>query len=211
MLTIYIADDHSLIREGIKNLIKHESGMKVVGETGNPFDIIDDIFKLKPDIVILDLAMPGKSGLDVLKDIKNISPKTKVLVMTMMPEDQFAKRTLKAGASGYITKDSAVDEIIIAIRKISAGRRYISQSLAEKLAEDLEDKKTNKEPLELLSDREMQILKLISSGKPQTEIARELNLSVSTVNTYRSRMLDKLGLKSTAELIRFALQHQLSE
>ncbi|MGK9476809.1 response regulator [Melioribacter sp. OK-6-Me] len=211
MLTIYIADDHSLIREGIKNLIKHESGMKVIGETGNPFDIIDDILKLKPDIVILDLAMPGKSGLDVLKDIKNISPKTKVLVMTMMPEDQFAKRTLKAGASGYITKDSAVDEIINAIHKISAGRKYISQSLAEKLAEDLEDKKTNKEPLELLSDREIQILKLISSGKPQTEIARELNLSVSTVNTYRSRMLDKLGLKSTAELIRFALQHQLNE
>jgi DNA-binding NarL/FixJ family response regulator len=211
MLTIYIADDHSLIREGIKNLIKHESDMKVIGETGNPLDIIDDVMKLKPDLIILDLSMPGRSGLDVLKDIKTLLPESKILVMTMMPEDQFAKRTLKAGASGYITKDSAVDEIINAIRKISSGRKYISQSLAEKLAEDLEENKADKEPLELLSDREMLILKLISTGKSQTDIARDLNLSVSTVNTYRSRILEKLDLKSTADLIRFAIQHNINE
>ncbi|MFZ6034265.1 MULTISPECIES: response regulator [Melioribacter] len=211
MLTIYIADDHSLIREGIKNLIKHESDMKVVGETGNPLDIIDDVMKLKPDLIILDLSMPGRSGLDVLKDIKTLLPESKILVMTMMPEDQFAKRTLKAGASGYITKDSAVDEIINAIRKISSGRKYISQTLAEKLAEDLEENKADKEPLELLSDREMLILKLISTGKSQTDIARDLNLSVSTVNTYRSRILEKLDLKSTADLIRFAIQHNINE
>lgn len=211
MLTIYIADDHSLIREGIKNLIKHESDMKVIGETGNPLDIIDDVMKLKPDLIILDLSMPGRSGLDVLKDIKTLLPESKILVMTMMPEDQFAKRTLKAGASGYITKDSAVDEIINAIRKISSGRKYISQTLAEKLAEDLEENKADKEPLELLSDREMLILKLISTGKSQTDIARDLNLSVSTVNTYRSRILEKLDLKSTADLIRFAIQHNINE
>ncbi|AFN74481.1 two component transcriptional regulator, LuxR family [Melioribacter roseus P3M-2] len=200
-----------MIREGIKNLIKHESDMKVVGETGNPLDIIDDVMKLKPDLIILDLSMPGRSGLDVLKDIKTLLPESKILVMTMMPEDQFAKRTLKAGASGYITKDSAVDEIINAIRKISSGRKYISQTLAEKLAEDLEENKADKEPLELLSDREMLILKLISTGKSQTDIARDLNLSVSTVNTYRSRILEKLDLKSTADLIRFAIQHNINE
>jgi DNA-binding NarL/FixJ family response regulator len=185
--------------------------MKVIGETGNPLDIIDDVMKLKPDLIILDLSMPGRSGLDVLKDIKTLLPESKILVMTMMPEDQFAKRTLKAGASGYITKDSAVDEIINAIRKISSGRKYISQTLAEKLAEDLEENKADKEPLELLSDREMLILKLISTGKSQTDIARDLNLSVSTVNTYRSRILEKLDLKSTADLIRFAIQHNINE
>jgi len=154
--------------------------------------------------------MPGKSGLDVLKEIKSVSPETKVLIMTMLPEDQFAKRTLKAGASGYLTKDSAPDELINAIRKIINGKKYISPSLAEKLAEDLDDT-SPKEPHELLSDREFQVLKMIAAGKSQTEIADELSIGISTVNTYRTRILEKLNLHTNAELIHFAYNNKLIE
>lgn len=208
MINIFIADDHALIRAGIKNLLSSFSDIKLVGETANPFEIIEQIKATKCDVLILDLSMPGKNGLDVIKEIKNIYPEVKILVMTMMPEDQFAKRTLKAGASGYLTKESAPEELITAIRRIAAGRRYISESLAEKLAQDLDD--TADKPIqELLSDREFQVMKMMASGKSQTDIADELSISVSTINTYRSRILEKLNLKTNAELIRFAYENNL--
>ncbi|MBI1937599.1 MAG: response regulator transcription factor [Ignavibacteriales bacterium] len=210
MIKIFVADDHSLIREGIKNIISKEYDMSVVGETADPLKIIELAQHIKPDLLILDLSMPGKSGLDVLKEIKSVSPETKVLIMTMLPEDQFAKRTLKAGASGYLTKDSAPDELINAIRKIINGKKYISPSLAEKLAEDLDDT-SPKEPHELLSDREFQVLKMIAAGKSQTEIADELSIGISTVNTYRTRILEKLNLHTNAELIHFAYNNKLIE
>ncbi len=208
MITVLIADDHSFIREGIKNLITQEYDIKVIAETANPLEIIELTLKHKPNILILDLSMPGKDGLDVLKEIKLQVPDTKVLIMTMMAEDQFAVRTLKAGASGYLTKNSAPEELIKAIRKIYSGKKYISTSLAEKLADDI-DATLNKNPIEVLSDREFQILKLLAAGKSQTDIAGELSLSTSTVNTYRSRILEKLNLHTNAELIHFALTNRL--
>lgn len=208
MINVFIADDHALIREGLKNLLSSLPDIKLVGETANPFEIIEQIKKNKCDVLILDLSMPGKNGLDVIKEIKSISPEIKILVMTMMPEDQFAKRTIKAGASGYLTKESAPEELITAIRRIASGRKYVSQSLAERLAQDL-DSSTEKPIQDLLSDREFQVMKMIASGKAQTEIANELAISVSTVNTYRGRILAKLNLTSNAELIHFAYQNNL--
>lgn len=210
MIKIFLADDHSLIREGIKKLLSTESDIKFVGETSDPFQIPSLVEKLKPDILILDLSMPGKNGLDVLKEVKLLAPDTKVLIMSMLPEDQFAKRTLKAGASGYITKDSLPDEIMNAIRKVSSGRKYVSPSLAEKLASDL-DENSEKSIHDILSDREFQILILIASGKTQTAISEELSIGVSTVNTYRSRILEKLNLHSSTDLIRYAFQNKLIE
>ena len=210
MVKIFIADDHTLIREGIKKLINNEPDLKVVGETSNPFDIIDKCRETNTDLIILDLSMPGKNGLDVLKDIKAVMPDVKVLIMTMMPEEQFARRTLKAGASGYITKDSPSEDIIDAIRRVASGRKYVSISLAEKLAESL-DPNAEKLPVDLLSDRELQVFKMIASGKKQIEIADELSISISTVNTYRKRIFEKFNFKSNAELIHFAIQHKLLE
>lgn len=208
MIKIFIADDHTLIREGIKKLLAQESDIKLVGETSNPFEIVDQIKTNKCDILILDLSMPGKSGLDVLKEIKIQMPQVKVLIMTMMHEDQFAKRTLKAGASGYITKDRAGEELVTAIRRVASGKKYVTQSLAEKLVDDLDDK-AEKSPHEILSDREFQILKMMAKGIAQTDIANELSISISTVNTYRSRIFEKLNLHSNTELIHFAFQNNL--
>lgn len=210
MINIFIADDHTLIREGIKKLLAQEIDIKLVGETSNPFEVVDQIIKSKCDILILDLSMPGKNGLDVLKEIKAQVPHVKVLIMTMLPEDQFAKRTLKAGASGYITKDRAGEELITAIRRVANGRKYVSQSLAELLVDDL-DGTSHKSPHEILSDREFQILKMMANGKSQTAIADELSISISTVNTYRGRIFEKLNLHSNAELIHFAFQNNLNE
>lgn len=208
MIKVFVADDHTLIREGIKNLIENEPDLKLVGEASNPYEIVEKCQHANPDIILLDLSMPGKSGLDVLKDIKNVSPDIKVLIMTMMPEEQFAKRTLKAGASGYITKDSSPEDILAAIRKVASGRKYVSTTLAEKLAESL-DANSDKLPYDLLSDREFQIFKMIASGKKQTDIANDLSLSTSTVNTYRKRIFDKFNFKSSADLIHFAIQNKL--
>ena len=210
MIKVFVADDHALIREGIKNLVSLENDIKLIGETSNPFEVIDFLKKNKCDIAILDISMPGKSGLDVLKEIISLIPEVKVLMMTMMPEEQFARRTFKNGASGYLTKESASTELIKAIRRIASGRKYVSESLAEKLANDLDD--TLEKPLhEILSDREFQILKMMAKGQSQTNIANELSISVSTVNTYRSRIFEKLNLHSNAELIHYAFQNNLIE
>jgi DNA-binding NarL/FixJ family response regulator len=210
MITVLIADDHSLIREGIKKIISMESDIKLAGETSNPFEVIDLLNKLKCNVTILDISMPGKSGLELIKEIKAAGIDTKILMMTMMPEEQFARRSLKAGASGYLTKDTASEEIITAIRRIASGRKYVSNSLAEKLADDL-DETLDKKPFEILSDREFEILRMFASGKQQSEIANELNLSPSTVNTYRSRILEKLNLHSNADIIHFAYKNKLIE
>jgi two-component system, NarL family, invasion response regulator UvrY len=210
MIRVFIADDHTLIREGIKNIIGLESDISFVGETANPFEIQDALKKNKIDVLILDISMPGKSGLDVLKEIKSSGITTSVLMMTMLPEDQFARRALKCGAAGYLTKDTASSEIITAIRRIAAGRKYVSQSLAEILAADIDDT-TDKHPHDILSDREFQILGLIAKGSSQTDIADLLSISISTVNTYRSRILDKLGLKTNADIIHYAIRNKLIE
>lgn len=160
------------------------------------------------DIVVLDITMPGRSGLEVLREIKRSKPRLPVLVLSMHPENQFAVRVLKRGASGYMTKESAPDELVGAIRKIMAGGRYVSTSLAEKLATYLSSD-NQKQPQEMLSDREFQVLRLIASGKMVGEIAKELSLSVKTISTYRARILEKMGLKNNAELMHYAMQHEL--
>jgi DNA-binding NarL/FixJ family response regulator len=207
-LKVFIADDHLLIREGLKKILSVEKEFVVVGESGEPDEVLDFINENEVDILILDLNMPGRSGLDVLKHVKKMKPETKVLILSMYPEDQFGERTIKAGASGYITKESASDELLKALKKIAKGGNYISPAFAEKLLLRRKNVPEQK-PHELLSDRELQIMILLAKGKTQVEISNELALSTSTVNTYRSRILEKLKLKSNAEIIRYALQNNL--
>ena len=168
------------------------------------------MWKEKWDVVVLDITMPGRSGLEVLREIKKSKPKVPVLVLSMHPENQFAVRVLKRGASGYMTKESAPQELVGAIKKVLAGGRYVSTSPAEKLATYLSGD-SQKPAQELLSDREFQVLRLIASGKIVSEIAKELSLSVKTISTYRTRILEKMGLRNNAELMHYAMQHQLVE
>lgn len=203
-----IADDHAVVRQGLKQILSEQPDMQVLGEAGSIPELLDHIRKQRWDIVVLDISMPGRGGLDGLKELKQEQPKLPVLILSIHPEDQFAVRALKAGASGYLTKDSAPEELVQAIRKLLTGRKYISPELAEKLATDLE-KDTGRPLHEALSDREFQILCLIASGKSATEIAQKLSLSVKTVSTYRARILEKMNMKTNAELMHYAIKYQL--
>ncbi|MBK7106288.1 MAG: response regulator transcription factor [Ignavibacteriae bacterium] len=206
MIKIIIADDHKLIRAGLRKLVEHEIDIEVVAETENPNEISEIIKKTDADILLLDLQFPGKSGLDVLKDVKVIKPKLHVLILSMHPEERYAIRALKSGASGYVSKDTDPMLILEAIRKIYSGRKFISPELSEQLLFSMD---SNKPLHDYLSDREFQILHLIAKGKSQTKIADDLSLSVSTVNTYRGRILEKLKLKTTSELIHYAIENKL--
>ena len=208
MIKILIADDHTIVREGLKQIIVNTAGMVVTGEAANGQETLDLIRKNNFDVILLDIAMPEKDGLAILKQLKREKIELPVLVLSMHPEEQYAVRVLKMGASGYLTKSSAADELIKAIKKISTGKKYISDSLAEKLALDL-DIDTEKLPHEYLSDREFQVLCMIASGKTVTNIAEELSLSVNTISTYRVRVLDKLKMTSNSELTRYAIKNQL--
>ncbi len=210
MINILIADDHALIREGLKKILKKESDMEVLGEARNAQEVFELVKNRKLSIVLLDISMPGLSGLDVLGELKQNYPKLPVLILSMHPEERFAVRTLKAGASGYITKDSAVEELVKAIRKVVSGSKYVSLHLAEKLADELE--KSSEKPLhETLSDREFQVMLMIAAGKKVSEIAEELSLSISTVNTYRTRILEKMTMQTHVELTRYAIENHLIE
>jgi two-component system, NarL family, invasion response regulator UvrY len=205
-----LADDHAVVRHGLKQILADEFKRAAFGEARNAQEALDLVWKENWDIAILDITMPGRSGLDVLREIKKSKPRLPVLVLSMHPENQFAVRVLKRGASGYMTKESAPVELVGAVKKVMAGGRYVSTSLAEKLATYLSGD-SNKPLQELLSDREFQVLRLIASGKIVSEIARELSLSVKTISTYRSRILEKMGLRNNAELMHYAMQHQLVE
>jgi DNA-binding NarL/FixJ family response regulator len=207
-IRIIIADDHAFLREGIKKTIQDEIDMKIVGEASNANDALDIIRELKPDIVIMDISMPGKSGLDVLKDLKSLKIKSRILILSMHPEDRFAIRALKAGAFGYLTKESAPDELVKAIRTVLSGRKYVSKALAEKLV-DILSEDSDKLPHEQLSDREYEVFIKISSGKKAVDIAAELSISIHTVNTYRARILEKLNMNSNVELTQYAMHNNL--
>jgi DNA-binding NarL/FixJ family response regulator len=207
-MKILLADDHAVVRKGLKQILADEFKRAIFGEARNATEALDLIWKEHWDVVVLDITMPGRSGLEVLREIKRHKPRTPVLVLSMHPENQFAVRVLKRGASGYMTKESAPDELVGAIRKVLAGGRYVSTSLAEKLANYVSDD-AQKPPQELLSDREFQVLRLIAAGKIVSEIAKELSLSVKTISTYRTRILEKMGLRNNAELMHYAMQHQL--
>ncbi len=210
MVEVFITDDHSLIREGLKKILNDEKDIHIKGEAGNAKSTLDFVLKNELDILILDLNLPDKSGLDLLKELKALKPELKILILSMHPEDRFAMRVLRAGASGYITKESAGEELVKAIRKVEHGGKYVSESLAEILAFEIQGG-TDKPIHELLSDREFQVMQLIASGKTLAEIANLLSLAVTTVSTYRARILEKLNLHSNAEMIYYVLTNKLVE
>jgi len=208
MIKILVADDHTIVREGLKQIVGEVGDMVVADEAGNGQEALAKIREGDYDVVLLDISMPGRSGLEVLKDIRAERPKLPVLILSMHSEEQYAVRALRAGASGYLTKASAPDELIGAIRKVSRGRKYVTASLAEKLALEL-DADIHKPPHETLSDREYQVMLMLAAGKSVTEIADELCLSVKTISTYRSRILDKMNMKKNTELMRYAIENGL--
>jgi len=203
-----IADDHSIVRHGLKQIVNEEPDMQVVCEAESGAEALAFIQKDSFDAVVLDITMPGRSGLDILKDIKQLKPKLPVLILSMYPEDQYGVRVIRAGAAGYLSKRNAVHELINAIRKIVNGGRFISPELAEHLAFDVQSG-TDKPLHTNLSDREFQILCMLGSGKTVGEIAEELSLSTNTISTYRSRLLEKMNMKTNAELTLYVVQNKL--
>ena len=208
MIRVLIADDHAIVRRGLIEILLRELKDSVCGEAENAQQVLAQVQSHSWDLVILDVSMPGRSGVDVLTDLKIAKPKLPVLVLSMHPEDQYGKRVLKAGASGYMNKNSAPEELIKAIRKVLAGGRYVSQALAEKLALDLSEKHVQF-PHESLSDREFEVLRLIASGKTVSQIADGLHLSVATISTYRARILEKMNMTTNAELMHYAFRNHL--
>jgi len=208
MIRILIADDHPIVREGLKQIVAETPGMAVTDEASNAQEVLDKVWRNDYDVVVLDITMPGRGGLDILKQLRGEKPGLPVLILSIHPEEQYAVRALKAGAAGYLTKGSAPGELTAAIRQVSAGKKYISSSLAEKLALHLEND-TDKPIHEKLSDREYQILCMIASGETIKEIAQGLFLSEKTISTYRSRILEKMSMKSNAELTHYAIKNRL--
>lgn len=208
MIRVLIADDHTMVRKGLKELLEESPEIKVAAEAGNGQEAMAAVKKGGVDVVLLDIAMPGKNGMEVLKELKDRKPGLPVLMLSMYPEEQYAVRALRAGASGYLTKSSAPEELITAVKKVAKGGRYISPSVAEVLALELNPDSARPRH-ESLSDREYQVLCMLASGKPLKEIAHDLSLSTKTISTYRSRILQKMNMKSNAELIRYALDNHL--
>jgi DNA-binding NarL/FixJ family response regulator len=210
MIKVLIADDHPIVRQGLRQILSEIPDMLVAGEAVNGQETLDQVRAGGWDVLVLDITMPDRSGLDILKELKHQQPDLPVLVLSIHAEEQFAVRLLKAGASGYLTKENAPDELVKAIRKVVDGGKYISQSLAESLAFSL-DVTSDRPRHETLSDREFQVMQLMASGKTLTEIAEELSLSAKTVSTYRGRLLEKMNLKTNAEIVRYAIENGLVE
>jgi two-component system, NarL family, invasion response regulator UvrY len=208
MIKILIADDHPLIREGLLRILKSAPEMTVVAQASSADEAMEHVQKLEIDIVLLDISLPGRSGLEILGEIRTLFPKLPVLVISMYPEERYAVQALKKGASGYLTKEGAADQLIQAIRKVLQGRKYVSAVLAEKLARNLLG--DSERSHEKLSDRELEVFRLISVGRTIRQISEELSLSMSTINTYRARILEKMNMKSDAELIRYAIQNDIT-
>lgn len=207
-MKVLIADDHAIVRHGLKQLLADEYQTLSVGEAQNAQDILRLVREQVWDIVVLDISLPGRNGLEVLKEIKQVCPKTPVLIFTTHSEELYAIRGFKAGATGYMTKESAPEHLIEAIRKVLRGGRYITPALAEILAAHL-GVDVDKAPHEELSDREYQVFCLIASGKTVSQIANELSRSVTTISTYRARILEKMGMKNNAELTHYAISNKL--
>jgi two-component system, NarL family, invasion response regulator UvrY len=208
-MRILIVDDHAIVREGLKRILLDEFKDAAFGEAGNATEALNQVWKKSWELVLLDVSMHGRSGLDVLKEMSASASKVPVLVLSGHPEEQYAVRVLKAGAAGYLVKESAPQELCRAVRKVLSGGKYITPSLAEQLAAQVQSP-SNQPPHEALSNREYQVMLLIATGKAPKEIADELSLSVKTVGTYRTRILEKLNLKNNAELMRYVLDRKLS-
>lgn len=210
MIKILIADDHAIVREGLKQIVAEESDMKVAGEAANADEVFEILKTNIFDIAIIDINMPGKSGLDLLKDLKIQNTKLPVLILSMYGEEQYGIRALKAGALGYLKKVSAPNELVIAIRKIVSGGKYISQPLAEKLADNVYDS-YNKLSHEILSDREYEVMCKIASGESAEKISDDLSISIHTFYTYRNRIFEKMNMKSNVELTQYVINNKLNE
>ncbi|MDT8323412.1 MAG: response regulator transcription factor [Bacteroidota bacterium] len=208
MIRVALVDDHQIVREGLKKILTLEDDVKIVGEAGSAEEALDLMERSRPDILLLDISLPGRSGLDVIKDLRNMYPETGILVLTMHPEEVLAVRSLKAGAAGYLNKDSASEELVSAVRRIYGGGRYITPSVADHLFSAFQGEK-GEHPHETLSDREYQVMLLIAKGRKNQEIGELLAISARTVGTYRTRILQKLDLHSTAEIVRYAVDRQL--
>ena len=209
-MRILIADDHAIVRKGLRQILDEEPGLAAVGEAQSTQEVLEMTRTGDWDLVILDINMPGRSGLDALTELHHDHPTLSVLVLSMYPEDQYGLRVLKSGAAGYLNKQSAPEELVKAIKRICSGGRYVSETMAEKLASTLNGQE-EKAVQDILSDREFQVLLMIASGKTISEIASNLNLSVKTVSTYRSRILQKMELKNNAEITYFAVHNGLLE
>lgn len=207
---VLIADDHAIVRQGLKQILSETEDMLVTGEADDGAEALGLARQQPWDVFLLDVSMPNRNGIDTLKQLKKEFPRLPVLILSMHPEEHYAVRALKAGASGYLTKQSAPEQLVNAIRQVASGKKYLSPAVAQQLADAISEN-TEKSPHERITDREYQVLKLIAAGKTLTQIAESLNLGVATVSTYRARLLEKMGLRSTAELIRYGLEHGLAD
>jgi DNA-binding NarL/FixJ family response regulator len=212
MIRVLLVDDHTILREGLKQILADTDDIQVIGEAADGHEALKQMYALEVDVMIMDMSMPGRSGLELLKQVKTEKPKLPVLILSMHSEDQYAVRAYRAGASGYLTKDSASTLLVTAIRKAANGGIFISPNSVERMAMEFSGARHDDTlPHTLLSDREFQIFKLIAEGKGLTEIANQLSLSVKTVSTHKTHILEKMHLVTTSDLIRYAIKHQLSE
>jgi len=210
MIRVLICDDHTIVREGLRQILAETQDIVGAGEACSGHEVLEKVEAGDFDVALLDISLPGLSGLEVLKQLRISKPSLPVLVLTMHPEEQYAVRAMRAGAAGYLTKGSAPDQLIGAIRKVASGGRYVSESLAEQLAFELLEER-GRPPRDALSDREYEVMVLLARGRTVTEIGEELSLSVKTISTYRARVLDKLGLKNNAEIVYYALKEGIIE
>lgn len=207
MVKVLIADDHAIVRKGLRQIVKEQAPFIDLDEAANGQEVLDKISAENWDCLVLDISMPGRDGLDILNEVRHSKPELPVLILSMHPEDQYAIRVLKAGAAGYMNKDTGLDELVSAIQRVVDGGKYVSAALAEKLAIGLSGD-LDRRPHETLSDREYTVLLMIGQGKSVSEIGDELGLSVKTISTYRSRILEKLEMKTNADLIRYVIDNQ---
>jgi DNA-binding NarL/FixJ family response regulator len=208
MIRLAIADDHPIVRQGLRRIVSEGAGISVVGEASTAAELFRLLAGAAVDVVLLDVSMPGSTFVETLKDLREKHPSVKVLVLSVHPEDQWAVRALRAGAAGYLTKDHSPEQLVEAVRRVARGGKYVSEVLAEKLAGLVDNGRTGA-PHERLSDREFEVLRALGSGMAVKEVAEQLKLSAKTVSTYRARLLEKMGLKSRADLVRYVVEHDL--
>jgi len=209
MIRVFVVDDHPVVRKGLVQILAAEPEMQIAGEASDTSQALDALGRVPVDVLLLDVMMPGRSGLEFLKDLKQLHPRLPVLILSQYPEDQMAVRAIRSGASGYLTKDSAPEQLVEAVRRVHGGRKYLTPETAELLAESVES--GQEKPHEGLSDREFDVFRRLASGQSVSEIAADLNLSVKTVSTYRTRILEKMNIRSNADITRYAIQNQLIE
>lgn len=208
MIRVAIADDHPIVREGLRRIVSDDGGIAVAGEASSAVELFRLLGAAAVDVVLLDVSMPGNTFIDTLKDLRKVHPSVKVLVISAHPEDQWAMRSLQAGAAGYLTKDHSPEQLVNAIRRVARGGKYVSETMAEKLA-GMADNGMSRPPHERLSDREFEVLRALGSGMMVKDVAAQLHLSAKTVSTYRARLLEKMGLESKADLVRYVAAHEL--